>query len=140
MLTQLLKKGQVVHEECRALELGELFLIVERDLKDSEVEELSEDWQFGIIYNAALKLCTILIRFHGFRVRGNGFHLNTIQLSHLLLGAKNFDIATYLDSCRRKRNLLEYDCTGGVSQEEVKELREFVLELRQRVIKHMSER
>lgn len=35
--------------------------IVDRDLTDSLSTRLSTDWQFGIAYNAALKLCTILM-------------------------------------------------------------------------------
>jgi hypothetical protein len=34
---------------------------VGRDLKDASAGGLSHDWQFGIAYNAALKLCLILL-------------------------------------------------------------------------------
>ncbi len=39
--------------------------IVERDIEDSD-SDLSVDWQFGIAYNATLKLCTILLYASGF--------------------------------------------------------------------------
>ena len=138
MISKLLKKGQLAREESSQREIDELFLIVDRDLKDCQAEFLSEDWQFGIAYNAALKLATILIRAHGYRVRGNGFHLNTIQLIPEFLGKKHIHLSIYLESCRRKRNLLEYDSVGGVTAEEVRELQEFVVELRELVIKKLK--
>ena len=41
-------------------EIGGLFGIVERDLADAR-RDISADWRFGIAYNAALRLCTILL-------------------------------------------------------------------------------
>ena len=139
MISKLLKKGQLAPEESSPEEIAELFFMVERDLKDSQAECLSEDWQFGIAYNAALKLATILSRTHGYRVRGNGFHLNTIQLMDEFLGEKHHHLSVYLESCRSKRNILEYDSIGGVTIEEVRELREFVLEFRDLVTKKINE-
>lgn len=43
-----------------------MLAIVERDLVDAE-GEISADWRFGIAYNAALKLCTILLDASGYR-------------------------------------------------------------------------
>ncbi len=48
-------------------QIAELFAIVDRDLEDTRMERLSTDWQFGIAYNAALKLCTILLYAEGYR-------------------------------------------------------------------------
>ena len=42
-------------------EIRDLWLIAERDLRDAAVGGISHDWQYGIAYNAALKLCTILL-------------------------------------------------------------------------------
>jgi len=41
-------------------EIDNLLKIVDRDLKDAKEGGVSNDWQFGIAYNAALKLCAIL--------------------------------------------------------------------------------
>jgi hypothetical protein len=41
-------------------EIEDLLHIVDRDLKDAGMP-LSADWRFGIAYNAALKLCAILL-------------------------------------------------------------------------------
>lgn len=138
LLLDLLKKGQLVEEVSSDKEITGLLAIVERDLKDCCSPDISEDWQFGIAYNAALKLATILIRYSGYRVRGHGFHLNTIQLIPQFLGKKHTPLVIYLESCRRKRNHLEYDCVGGVSEEEVRELQEFVTEFRDLIDRHLS--
>jgi hypothetical protein len=130
ILEELLKKGQVVRETAKPHEIHGLYEIVDRDLKDSFTQELSDDWRFGIAYNAALKLATILVLHAGYRVRGNGFHLNTIQLIPQFLGKKFQKYADYLDICRGKRNLLEYDSIGGVGPDDVLELQEFVKEFK----------
>ncbi len=47
-------------------EIENLFLIIDRDLKDAD-GSISDDWRFGIAYNAALNLCTILSIVKGSR-------------------------------------------------------------------------
>ncbi len=49
-----------------APEIAGLLGIVDRDLADAE-KGISTDWSFGIAYNAALKLCTILLHASGYR-------------------------------------------------------------------------
>ena len=44
-----------------AKEIADLLAIVERDLRDAKTGGTSDDWRFGIAYNAALKLCTVLL-------------------------------------------------------------------------------
>ena len=50
-----------------AKEIAELFGIVDRDLKAAQTKDLDADWRFGIAYNSALKLCTILLYASGYR-------------------------------------------------------------------------
>jgi len=45
-------------------EIQDLLSIVNRDLQDAEVNEISADWRFGIAYNGALNFCTILLYTH----------------------------------------------------------------------------
>jgi hypothetical protein len=103
---------------------------VDRDLEDARTERLSTDWQFGIAYNAALKLCTILLYAEGYRPEKNLAHYRTIQALPLILGAGRQGDADYLDTCRSKRNTAEYDSAGRISPEEARELVEFSVELR----------
>ncbi len=52
----------------------------------------------------------------------------------LILGASRKKDANYLDSCRIKRNRVEYDYVGGASEDDVKELLDFSEELRRDVL------
>jgi uncharacterized protein (UPF0332 family) len=110
-----------------------LFAIVDRDLTDAKSARLSVDWQFGISYNAALKLCTILLYAEGYRPEKALAHYRSLQALPLILGAERQEDADYLDTCRSKRNTAEYDSAGRVSAAEAKELIEFVEELREQV-------
>lgn len=121
-------------------EIGDLIKIVERDLRDARSSGLSEDWRFGIAYNAALKLCTILLYAEGFRAEKTLQHYRTIQALPLILGPKRRGDADYLDACRSKRNVVEYDRTGAVSAGEAQELLAFVVELRDDVRRWLEER
>ena len=107
---------------------SDLFAIVERDLDDS-ARDLSPDWQFGIAYNATLKLCTVLLYASGYRPEKNLAHYRTLQALPIILGADRADDADYLDACRAKRNTAEYDVAHTVSQSEADELRGFAREL-----------
>ena len=110
-------------------EIRNLILIVERDIQDAKLKEVSADWRFGIAYNAALKLCTILLYSEGYRPEKNLAHFRSIQALPLILGNKRKNDANYLDSCRTKRNKVEYDYSGGATDMEADELIEFVEEL-----------
>jgi hypothetical protein len=125
-------KGLIVEQPTSKKEISDLLAIVERDYNDSG-KDITTDWQFGIAYNAALKLATVLIRASGYRVKGLGHHRITIQLIPEILGKEKQNDCDYLDSCRRRRNIVEYDGVGGVTETDVLELREFVLEFKKEV-------
>ncbi|MFW5887365.1 MAG: hypothetical protein ACOCUH_01070 [Bacteriovoracia bacterium] len=100
---------------------------------------MSSDWQFGIAYNAAFKLCTILLRTAGYRTSGGGsHHITTFALMPKILGNQYKDDADYLDACRKKRNIVEYDMVGGATDQDAAELREFVEDFKSIVQKWVS--
>ena len=115
-------------------EIAGLLAIVRRDLADARQDVLSADWQFGIAYNAALKLCTILLYVAGYRPARDLAHYRTLQALPLILGSKHKADATYLDRCREKRNKVEYDCIGGATEANARELVEFVESLETEVL------
>lgn len=139
-IDNFIKSGVLIKQESSKDEITDLLKIVERDLEDSAQTEISDDWQFGIAYNAALKLANILVRASGYRVKGQGHHMNTIAMIPLILGSHKNEDREYLDACRRKRNIVEYDCVGGATAEDVKELREFVQELQKEVLNWLSKK
>jgi len=120
-------------------EIADLLRIINRDLQDA-AGEISSDWRFGIAYNAALKLCTILLYAEGYRPEKNLQHYRTIQALPLILGEKHEQDAKYLDTCRSKRNVAEYDYIGGVTEEDVSELIAYANELRDEVLRWLNER
>jgi hypothetical protein len=113
-------------------EIKDLLAMVERDLADAR-GDISPDWRFGIAYNAALKLCTILVYASGYRPEKTLQHHRTIQALSLILGAEREADVDYLDTCRGKRNTVEYDHVGGVTDDNVDELIEFTKELQREV-------
>ena len=115
-------------------EIGDLLGIVDRDLSDARVGGISTDWQFGIAYNAALKLCSILLFAEGYRAGQGLQHYRTIQALPLILGSSREGDAAYLDACRVKRNTVEYDRIGTTSDSEALELISFTSELRSEVV------
>lgn len=114
-------------------EVANLINIVERDLSDA-AEGISYDWRFGIAYNAALKLCTILLYTSGYRSERSLQHYRTIQAMPLILGAERRNDAEYLETCRKKRNIVEYDYVGGATEADVNELISFVQNLQHDVL------
>ena len=124
--------GWLRPHETSPQEIANLLSIVDRDLIDAD-EGISADWRFGIAYNAALKLCTILLYASGYRPERTLQHYRTIQAMPLILGAERKEDAVYLDACRKKRNIVEYDYVGGATADDANELITFVRDLREEV-------
>jgi hypothetical protein len=115
-------------------EIAGLLSIVDRDLDDAKVKGISSDWRFGIAYNAALKLCTILVHASGYRPEKTLQHYRTIQALPMILGDTRMDDTDYLEACRTKRNTIEYDMAGASTDADAEELLEFARSLRKDVL------
>jgi hypothetical protein len=111
--------------------------IVARDLIDAE-SGISADWRFGIAYNAALKLCTILLYASGYRAERTLQHYRTIAALPEILGKQRQDDADYLETCRIKRNTAEYERAGVATEQDASELVAFCSELRQEVLNWLN--
>ena len=136
-LNQWVDNGWLRRHKTSQEEIENLVMIIDRDLKDAK-GGISDDWRFGIAYNAALKLCTILLYAEGFKAEKTLQHYRTIQALPLILGKKRNADAVYLDSCRSKRNIVEYDYVGGVTGHDADELIEFVKELKADVLEWLN--
>jgi hypothetical protein len=124
-LQQWENNGWLKSEPPSSNEINNLLFIIDRDIKDSQ-EKVSADWQFGIAYNAALKLCTVLLRSEGYRPSHGNHHYRTIMSVPEILGSEWNEKAEYLNACRMKRNTLEYDYAGVVTTSDIKELLVFI--------------
>ena len=136
-LKQWESNGWLKAEHTSQNEIANLVAITERDLKDATAS-ISPDWQFGIAYNAALKLCTILLRAEGYRPAHGLQHYRTVMAMPLILGKSRKADAEYLDSCRNKRNTVEYGYVGGASEDDAEELLDFTRELKREVLEWLK--
>jgi len=116
------------HKSSRE-EMTDLLKIVDRDLREAGHAE-SPDWRFGIAYNAALKLCTMLLHASGYRAEHTLHHYRTIGALPLILGPEQASNARFLDACRLKRNTVEYQRAGAATADEAAELLKLASELR----------
>jgi hypothetical protein len=107
--------------------------VVARDLKDAALLDLSADRRFAIAYNAVLQLATMVIACSGYRVRGIGHHHTTFEALELAMGPSITAHAVYFDTCRRKRNLVDYDVAHIITETEARELFEKAHEFHQLV-------
>lgn len=124
-----LRRHNTSEEEAR-----DILELVERDLTDASRVEISKDWRFNIAYNAGLQLATLALYAAGYRAgRGEGKHYRIIQALPLVMGARFSTIRDYLDNCRRKRNISEYDAAGTISQKEAEDLLQTVTEFKAEV-------
>lgn len=80
-LAQWANNGWLKVHQTSSDEIGNLLAIVDRDIKDAAEGGISLDWRFGIAYNAALKLCTILLYAEGYKPERNLQHYRTIHAS-----------------------------------------------------------
>ena len=124
-LKQWADNGWLKPHQTSRQEIGNLLAIVRRDLTDARAAKLSDDWRFGIAYNAALKLSTVLLYAEGYRPPQNLAHYRTLQALPLILGTDRKADSDYLDACRIKRNTVEYDSVGGATAADADELIEF---------------
>ncbi len=137
-LKQWADNGWLKPHKTSRQEIENLLGIVRRDLDDASSGSISDDWRFGIAYNSALKLCTILLYAEGYRATQNLAHYRTLQALPLILGEERKTDADYLDTCRTKRNTVEYDYAGGATNEEAEELIAFARDLHSDVVEWLQ--
>jgi hypothetical protein len=113
-------------------ELDELRAVVDRDLKDAAIDQLSADRRFAVAYNAVQQLAKMVLACAGYRVSSTkgGHHATTFEAIGLILGPSHQDLIGYFDICRQKRNQVNYDHAGLTSDAEATELMERATEFR----------
>jgi uncharacterized protein (UPF0332 family) len=118
----LLASGRLKRHTTSRQEISDLRDLIERDLKDARVELISADRRFATAYNAVLQLAKIVIACSGYRVSGLAHHQTTFEALELAMGAKVSKLVAYFDTCRRKRNQVDYDFALVASDTEVEDL------------------
>lgn len=133
------RNGWLTAQQSSASEVRDLLGVIDRDLKDSAIDEISTDARLGMAYNAALKAATIALAAEGYRPSRDQAHYRVIQSLSLTIGATAAEI-TRLDAFRKKRNISDYDRAGTTSEAEVAELRTLAAGLRKRVLAWLAVR
>jgi hypothetical protein len=105
-------------------ELAGLRKLILRDMADAGVIGLSPDRTFATAYNAALQLSKLALSCAGYRVSAAvpGHHQTTFEAAGLVLGAGGRHFTDYFETCRRKRNVIDYDSADVVSESQAAEL------------------
>lgn len=132
-LTRWLANRWLVEHRTTATEIAELLELVDRDLGDAAIEQLSPDWRMGIAYNAALQLATVALAASGYRPARDRAHERTILALRYTVELDQSTIDT-LDSVRRKRNISNYERAGTASSSEATEVYEIASDLRAKVM------
>ena len=122
-LKKWVSEGRLQPHQTNKQEIENLFKLVERDLKDSRIKQLSTDRRFATAYNAALQLATIVLHVAGYRVKaGSGHHWATILAISEIMGEEQKGRRDYFNACRAKRNVTDYDRVGEISDAAMEEL------------------
>ena len=133
-LQNWLDNGWLHPHQTSPQELADLLAVADRDLVNAQSSGLSDDWKFGIAYNAALKLCTMMLYDAGYRPVHNLAHYQTVRSIGFTMGSAFLPAAEYLNDCRKMRNTAEYEMAGCVSAAEAAELLAFTKTLRAEVL------
>jgi uncharacterized protein (UPF0332 family) len=118
----LLQSQRIRPHRTSQQELDDLRDVVERDLQDAAIKALSADRRFATAYNAVLQLAKIVIACSGYRVVGSGHHLTTFEALEIAMGQPVSALVAYFDTCRRKRNQVDYDCANAATETEAEDL------------------
>ena len=97
--------------------------LVARDLADAAIAGLSADRRFATAYNAALQAANMAIACAGYRVTAKtGHHKMTFYSANLALGTGADKYADYFETCRRKRNVIDYTRSHVATETEATEI------------------
>ncbi len=121
--TKLLANHDVQRHRTSKRELDDIRALVGRDLADAKVQGLSADRRFATAYNAALLAATMVIACAGYRVTAKiGHHKISFDGITLALGSAAAEYAAYFETCRRKRNVIDYTPSHVATETEADEI------------------
>ena len=132
-LTDWERNGWLKAHRTSATEIRDLLAVVDRDLRDSNTHKLSADWRLTIAYNAALQAATAALSAAGYRASRDQHHYRVIQSLEATIGAEP-ELIAVLDSFRKKRNIVDYERAGAVSDGEATEMRRLAIRIRDDVV------
>jgi hypothetical protein len=139
-LKELSAEGRLRKHTTSPREIVDLLRVVDRDVADARIQQLSADRRFATAYNAALQLATIVLHAAGYQATGAGHHWVTLHVLPEIMGPRAATRTHYLDGCRTKRNITDYDRVGEISTAEVSGILQEVRAFRADVLAWLSAR
>ena len=104
-------------------ELDNMRELITRDMADSAVAQLSADRRFATAYNAALQAANMAVACAGYRITARiGHHKISLESAGLALGKSAEHLTDYFETCRRKRNKIDYTQSHVATDTEAKEI------------------
>lgn len=139
--SKLLASRRLQHHKPTVEEISSLGKLIDRDLEDAALTGLSADRRFATAYNAVLQLSKLAIACEGYRVSASmgGHHLTTFQAVRLALGPTLKNLVDYFETCRRMRNVIDYDSVEVASEIQSHELLDRAIEYKKIVQDWMHE-
>ena len=120
---QWVSRGDLKPHRTSKQELDNMRALIARDLADAAIQALSEDRRFATAYSAALQSAAIAIACSGYRVAARaGHHIMTFEAAAFAIGPMAIPFTDYFDTCRRKRNVIDYMFASVATETEADEL------------------
>jgi hypothetical protein len=121
--TSLLANKEAQKHKTSKKELDNMRALIARDLADAAIAGLSSDRRFATAYNAALQAANMAIACAGYRIVSKvGHHRVSFESVKLVLGKPADKYADYFETCRRKRNTIDYTFSNVATETEAKEI------------------
>jgi allantoicase len=121
--TNLLANKEAQKHKTSKKELDNMRALIARDLADASLVGLSADRRFATAYNAALQAANMAIACAGYRIVSKvGHHRVSLESTKLVLGKTAHKYADYFETCRRKRNTIDYTFSNVATDTEAKEI------------------
>ncbi len=128
-LTDWLNEGRLRQHKTSKQEINQLLAVFTRDMADAQSNAISIDRRFATAYNAALTVSVAALAASGYRAAGEGHHYWVIQSLAFTLQLDAETIEEF-NRFRRKRNTIDYEKIGAVSEKEVSEILELARNIR----------
>ncbi len=136
----LLSKRLVQAHKTSREEVQNIRSLIKRDIEDAQITELSIDRRFATAYGAAVNLARLAAFCTGYRILAvAGHHRTSFDAATIALGPDSTGQCAFFDTCRRKRNKIDYDFAEVASESEVAELLEQVLSFQSVIARWISE-
>ena len=139
--TSLLANKEAQKHKTSKKELDNMPALIARDLADASLAGLSADRRFATAYNAALQAANMAIACAGYRIVSKvGHHRVSLESAKLVLGKAAHKYTDYFETCRRKRNTIDYTFSNVATDTEAKEIvvqaKQFYIEVEEWITKN----